>query len=186
MYLSEQNSRCGRELERRQLRLGLALHCPRLEGNRQDSAGHDKSREAHTDGEGEHGVQLVVLDGLDNVAGLQKIVSLIAFHQRGAEDTYTQHEDQSTGDQTKRRDDLSWGARRQVGGWRLDVEQDIGCTTSQGKSHKKVAPLLVYHSRNHAILVMRTHHHTQEQNYQSGHRVERHTLSVREFPVDIR
>lgn len=82
MSLSRQNLCCGRELERRQLRLGLALHCPRLESNGQDSAGHDKSREAHAHGEGEHGVQLVVLDGLDNGAGLQKIVSLSAFSNK--------------------------------------------------------------------------------------------------------
>lgn len=82
MSLSRQNLCCGRELERRQLRLGLALHSPRLESNGQDSAGHDESRESHAHGEGEHGIQLVVLDGLDNGAGLQKIVSLVAFFNK--------------------------------------------------------------------------------------------------------
>ena len=79
MSLSRQNLCCGRELERRQLRLGFALHSPRLESNGQDGASHDESREPHAHGKREHGVQLVVLNGLDNGAGLQNIVSLSAF-----------------------------------------------------------------------------------------------------------
>lgn len=56
-----------------QLRALLALHRPRLKRDVQDHQGHDEGREAHADGEGEHGVQVVKLHGFDHVAGLSGV-----------------------------------------------------------------------------------------------------------------
>lgn len=61
----------GGELVGRDLGARLAFHCPCLESDDQDLAGHDEGRQSHADGEGKHRVKFVVFHGVDHGASLE-------------------------------------------------------------------------------------------------------------------
>lgn len=56
---------------RSQLRPRFLLDSPGLDGNGKNFQCHDESGKSHADGEGEHGVEVVVLDRLDHVTSLE-------------------------------------------------------------------------------------------------------------------
>lgn len=62
--------RSGEAVAAGQLGALLALDGPGLERDGEELKCHDEGCEAHPDGEGEHGVDVVELHGLDHVAGL--------------------------------------------------------------------------------------------------------------------
>ena len=99
--------------------------------------------------------------------------------------TYTQHEDEPTGDETEARHDLRRRASGEIRDWRPQEKEEISHSTSERESNKHVPPLFVHHGRCHAVLVVRSHHHTQKQNDKSRHWVERHTLRPGRLPVFV-
>lgn len=180
---SSSRDKSSREAEWCRLRGDLPLHGPRLDGDNKDLAGHDEGGESHGDGEGEHCIQFVVDHCVDNIPGLRWVSGRSS---RSVESTYAQHEDQTARDQAEGRDNLGRWACWQVRCWRSDVQQDVRRPTSQSKSGQKVPPLPVDHSRHHAILMVRSHHHTQEEDHQRRHGVERHPLGVGDLPGTVR
>jgi hypothetical protein len=99
--------------------------------------------------------------------------------------TYAQHEDEAAGDQAEGGNNLCRRTRWQIGRWGPGVQQDVRRSTSQRKSDQEVPPLLVDHSRCHAILVVRSHHHAQEHDHQRRHGVERHSLRIGNLPSTL-
>lgn len=129
-----------------------ALDGPGLESDHQDLIGHDKSTEAQSNGEGEHGIHLVKLHGFNHITGLES-VSKDRDPEQGCS-TYTQHENKTAGDQTERSNDLRRGTSREVRGRWFEVQQDVCHTPGHRKPNQHVTPLFVHHSRCHTILVV--------------------------------
>lgn len=100
--------------------------------------------------------------------------------------TYTQHENQASRDKTECSNDLCRGTSREVRGRWLEVQHNICHSARQRKPNQHVTPLLVHHSRCHAGLVVRPHHHAKQHNDQGWHGVQGNTLRPRWCPGFIR
>lgn len=186
LYLKRHGEACSNsswELERRELRASFFLGGPGLDGNSQNLTGHYESGHSHSDSENKHRIELVKLHGINHISGLRTVSMTQCFHQSG--NTYTQHENQATGDQAESGNNLSGRTRRQIRGWWLEIRDDISHTSSKREANQQVTPLLVHHSGNHAGLVVGSHHATQKKNHQGRHWIERNALSVRKLPSRV-
>jgi hypothetical protein len=57
------------------MRAGLALDSPSFYGNEDNFPSHDESSQAQSDAGCEHCIELIILQRLDNIAGLAKLAN---------------------------------------------------------------------------------------------------------------
>lgn len=149
---------------------GFFFNGPGFDGNHNDFPGHDEAAETDGDVESEHSIEIVPDHYVHDIGGL---LSLICFFSQVCRFTYTEHKDQTTGNQAKSTNQLRWWASRKIRSWRADISQHIGGTTSHRSTGEKRTPLFVDHCRDHLLLMVSAHHHAKEENDQCRHRVER-------------
>lgn len=61
---------------------------------------------------------------------------------------------------------------------RVEVEKHVRQGAGHGEPDEQHPPLLVHHGRDHAALVVGAHHQAQQEDDQSGDRVQREALGL--------